>query len=272
MFIALNENNERISIDKADKSQRYFCPVCGETLSIKAIDSLSVKAHFAHKRGTECLDTWKHDMSEWHYNWQRLFPAENREVVVEKDGVKHRADVLINNFVIEFQHSPITAKEITERNNFYLSCGYTVVWVFDAEGKIKNVDGGYENIDPFRTLEWKRARREFNIETPERVLVFIEYTANVSSNPPQQAAIMLWLRSFKPKEITFYNTSPMCITRLNFLKQFGVNVPDNTLSVIEMLEILEKDKKNPRKPKVTPRKITNGMLYTKRTKKRHFRL
>ena len=232
MFIALNESNERISIDKADKTHRYFCPVCGEILSIKAIDSLAVKAHFAHKRGTECLDTWKHDMSEWHYNWQCLFPEANREIVVEKDGVKHRADVLINNFVIEFQHSPITAEEITERNNFYLSCGYTVVWVFDAEGKIKNTYREDNNIEPFSNdLEWKRARREFNIKTPEKVCIFIEYTANIITNPPQQADIMLFLEKFSPKEIHFRDTRPMYITRGNFLKEYGVHVPDDILSI-----------------------------------------
>ena len=272
MFIALNENNERIDINKADKSQSYFCPTCGKELSIKAIDSLSVKAHFAHKRGTECLDTWKHDMSEWHYNWQRLFPAENREVVVEKDGVKHRADVLINNFVIEFQHSPITAEEITERNNFYLSCGYTVVWVFDANDKIKNSFEKDGSVDPNRLeswerLVWKSKQANFDIPTPKNVFVFIEYTANVS-NPPQQAAIMLWLRSFTPKEIIFHDTSPMHITRSNFLKQFGGNVPDNTLSAIEILEEGIKIRKNLESQR---EKIRTVYCIPKGQNKRHFR-
>ena len=44
----------------------------------------------------------------------------------------------MNNTVIEFQHSPIAAEEIAERNRFYTECGHKVVWVFDAEGKIKN--------------------------------------------------------------------------------------------------------------------------------------
>ena len=85
MFIALNANNEKVSIENADKICEYFCPVCNEKLSIKATNSLSVRAHFAHKKGTECLDDWKHDMSDWHYNWQCKFPEEYREVAVEKD-------------------------------------------------------------------------------------------------------------------------------------------------------------------------------------------
>ncbi|MBQ4272258.1 MAG: hypothetical protein IJB95_01195, partial [Clostridia bacterium] len=138
MFIAYDESKKRVDINDADKSKQYYCPICGEKLIIKAKDSLAVKRHFAHKKGAECLDTWQHDMSEWHYNWQCQFPEEYREVVVEKDEKKHRADVLINGYVIEFQHSPISRVEIKERNEFYTNCGYKVIWVFDANDKIKN--------------------------------------------------------------------------------------------------------------------------------------
>ena len=242
MFIALDENKNRIDIQKADKSHKYFCPICGEELSVKAKDSLAVKPHFAHKRGTECLDTWKHDMSEWHYNWQCMFSEDYREVVVEKNGTKHRADVLINGVVIEFQHSPITAQEIMERNAFYLDCGYQVIWVFDAQNKIKSWHGG-DNLDPFKTnLEWKRARREFDIPTPKGVSVFIEYSTEVSTTPPQVTNIMLFLTKFEPKYITFHNTWPNYITKWNLLKQLGFSLED-ILSITDILKQHEAYKK-----------------------------
>ena len=81
MFIAFNETDERIEIDNADPQKQYFCPVCGEPLIIRAKDSLAVRTHFAHKRGTQCLDDWnryENYMSEWHYNWQHQFPKECR--------------------------------------------------------------------------------------------------------------------------------------------------------------------------------------------------
>lgn len=112
MFIALNANGERVSIENVTKENQYFCPICGELLTIRATDSLAVKTHFAHKRGTICYDDWTHDMSEWHLSWQQLFPEQYREVVIEKNGIKHRADICINNTVIEFQHSPITGKKL----------------------------------------------------------------------------------------------------------------------------------------------------------------
>ena len=40
--------------------------------------------HFAHKSIADC-DTFTHDMSKWHINWQETFPEENREVVIELD-------------------------------------------------------------------------------------------------------------------------------------------------------------------------------------------
>ena len=104
MFIALDTNRNRISIENAIKGNQYFCPICGEILTIRATESLAVKTHFAHKRGTICYDDWKHDMSEWHLSWQRQFPEQYREVVIEKNGIKHRADICINGTVIEFHH------------------------------------------------------------------------------------------------------------------------------------------------------------------------
>ena len=236
MFIALNANNEKVSIENADKICEYFCPICNEKLSIKATNSLSVRPHFAHKKGTECLDDWKHDMSEWHYNWQCLFPEEFREVVVEEDGIKHRADVLINGYVIEFQHSPITAVEIEERNTFYLNCGYKVIWVFDAQNKVKNIYGTEYSIDPFMDdLEWKRARREFDIPTPSGVFVFIEYETKLSTNPPQEAGILLHLKKFNPKKIESFNTCPYYITRGNLLKTLGIKL-EGILSIEDIFK------------------------------------
>lgn len=240
MFIALDENKERVSIDNVDKAKQYFCPVCGEKLSIRAMDSLAIKPHFAHKKGTECLDNWKHDMSEWHYNWQCLFPKNCREIVVEKDGVKHRADVLINNVVIEIQHSPITANEITERNDFYLNSGYKVIWIFDAQDKVKNIYDVNGSVDPLHNeLEWKRSRREFNIPPKKDVYVFIEYSTEIFTNPPQTTAIMVWLTKFDPKKIECYNTYPLYINRFNFLKEMGLNVRSNQ-PILSITEILKK--------------------------------
>ena len=169
VFVAKDKEGNRVTIEEAARGCEYFCPICGGRVIVKAKESEAVSEHFAHKNKVEC-DSWQHDMSEWHRAWQNYFPEECQEVVVQSGGVKHIADVLINNdTVIEFQHSPITAEEIAERNRFYTECGYKVVWVFDAEGKIKNKS--VDTIDPILCADtdlcWKRPKREFSIKMPE---------------------------------------------------------------------------------------------------------
>lgn len=70
--------------------------------------------HYAH-RNNECADNWHYDMSEWHINKQSYFDKQFQEMVVTKNGVTHRADILKDGVVIEFQHSPITGEEFRER-------------------------------------------------------------------------------------------------------------------------------------------------------------
>lgn len=246
MFIAINKNGERISVENATKEERYFCPVCGEPLNIRAQESVAVTTHFAHKRGTVCYDNWTHDMSEWHRSWQERFPEECREVVIEKNGKKHRADVLINNTVIEFQHSPIKGEEIAERNNFYLTCGYKIVWVFDATNQIKN--RSEKSIDPAKCKDndlcWKRQKQQFSSEYwKDQAAIYLQYKTciSVKGYENKEIDIMLLLTNFSSKEFIFYK-SPIYkgyhyITCANFLKEYGVSVADNVLSVTDIRNI-----------------------------------
>ncbi len=98
-------------------------------------------------------------MSEWHYNMQRRFQSEQREVVVKYMEQTHRADILSGNQVIEFQHSPISMQEIKERNTFYNSAGYNVVWVFDVQEQYNS--GAIYSIAHDRAIEygWNNPKR-----------------------------------------------------------------------------------------------------------------
>lgn len=129
MFIALDKDGNRISAENAVKGNKYFCPICREEVIVRQGEF--VVWHFAHKAGSDC-DDWHYDMSDWHRDMQNLFPEECQEVVVEHNGKKHRADVLKNNVVLEFQHSPISAEEYMERNRFWTSAGYRLAWIFDG--------------------------------------------------------------------------------------------------------------------------------------------
>lgn len=89
--------------------------------------------HFAHRQNTECSDSWagSYDMSEWHQQWQSCYPVCNQEIQLNLGKVRHRADVLTGKTIVEFQHSHITMTNFSNRNYFYTSLGYKVVWLFD---------------------------------------------------------------------------------------------------------------------------------------------
>ena len=235
MFRANDKNGKSILIDDAIIGEEYFCPVCGKPLIIKAKNS-DIATHFAHK--SKCLDDWSHDMSEWHKAWQEKFPEQYREIVLENNGIKHRADVLINNTVIEFQHSPITNKEILARNEFYLSCGYRVVWVFDATDKIKNDYA--DSIDPMKCrstdLCWKRTKQQFSSKFQEGVTKYIQYRTPVSAKnfEGMEFDILLLLNKVNSKEFTFFPTY-YYIQRANFLQEYGINTGTGAPSVSQIL-------------------------------------
>ena len=219
MFTALTKDNKRISIEEAIQGENYHCPVCGNPVIVKAANSNNVRTHFAHKRNL-CLDNWKHDMSDWHFEWQSKFPIESREVVVEKDGVVHRADILINNTVIEFQHSSIRGEEFESRNSFYKSCGYRVVWLFDATDKMKD--------DECFGLVWARKTTLFSsMRTPIDAFYVQHYL------PDKNDLILLT----KPDLKKVYSDKLVYpIMPENFLKEYGAIQDENVLSIQNIFE------------------------------------
>ena len=186
MFKAVNENGKEVPIDNAQENEAYFCPICNGLLVIKAKKSKSVAAHFAHKSRADC-DTFSHDMSDWHKEWQNRFPLKNREVPLPFDNPCHRTDVLACGYVIEFQHSPISLEEFDERNRFYTSLGKKVVWIFDvmekyADNRFTKIepsyifDGEYTDTNGEVKKKWKV--KEFRIGSmfkPIEYFPFVEY-------------------------------------------------------------------------------------------------
>lgn len=148
MFIALDKDGNRVLAENAVKGNKYFCPICGEEVIVRQGEF--VAWHFAHKVSSNC-DDWHYDMSDWHRDMQNLFPEEYQEVVVEYDGKKHRADILKDGVVLEFQHSPISAEEYMERNRFWTSAGYRIAWIFDGTG----FDLEYRDHDSYIQI-WRR--------------------------------------------------------------------------------------------------------------------
>lgn len=186
MEFALNRNNYRIHAFNANKQDEYFCPLCHRKVILRR-GRINVE-HFAHL--SRCEDTWNYDMSEWHSQWQQQFPKKNQEVIIEFNGEKHRADVMACGYVIEFQHSPITAEEFNERNQFYLSYGKKVVWIFDLSdefnsGRIECYEEWSSNNDNGGKFKWNYPKRFLQNYLPQDnndIIVFFQFYNSVHSD------------------------------------------------------------------------------------------
>lgn len=201
MFIANDMNRHRVSIDQAkyEDQNRYFCPMCNGELIIRN-GEINV-AHFAHKHVCSCrVDS---DMSEWHLLWQSFFPLEVRERIItftfnqkrdinsynniyfdfhEGKKYKHIADICINGYVIEIQHSPISSNEFEKRNYFYERAGFKVIWIFDFQDEYDTglIDFIREESRYERTqalYRWKHSKRIFENFAPhheDNTIVFFQ--------------------------------------------------------------------------------------------------
>ena len=164
MQYANDYNDNRVHIDETQSNQAYYCPYCGAPMITKKGDIR--QHHFAHSSSHHCSDSWErthtYDTSIWHNVWQSTFPKINQEVKLSLGETKHRADVLIDRTVVEFQHSIMQVKAFDDRNNFYSNLGYKVVWLFDlseiySQGKIR-----YFEKDNGFVFVWDNPKRVFN--------------------------------------------------------------------------------------------------------------
>ena len=182
MLTAIDSEKNKVFIDDVSPNDKFFCPVCQQKL-IQKRKGVMRRPHFAHLGHKDptfipCPDKWGYDISDWHSQWQEQFPVENIEVVVEVNGVKHRADVLINDTVVEFQHSGISYDEFKERNEFYLAAGYDVIWVFDLQKEYAD-DRIHKEIYENKGYIWSNVKRPFkqiNLED-SKVRMFLQFIA-----------------------------------------------------------------------------------------------
>ena len=166
MYIALDSDFKRVHIDECITKGKYFCPYCKNPLDIRRGDIR--RHHFAHKKSSQCSDTWAadrsiNDNSDWHNEWQNRFPVDNQEIRLVLGKIIHRADVMVRRTVFEFQHSPLNREKFSHRNTFYSELGHKVVWIFDyqdihsqGEFTLSSSSNGET------TVIWKRPKHTFD--------------------------------------------------------------------------------------------------------------
>jgi len=124
MEFGLDENGNRIR--PAISGQRAKCPLCDGVL-ISKCGEIYIK-HWQHKSNKDCDSWWEHE-TQWHRDWKNKFPDDWKEVIIERDGEKHIADIKTKNrTIIEFQNSSISSSTIRTRENFYGD----MIWVINA--------------------------------------------------------------------------------------------------------------------------------------------
>lgn len=182
MLKAIDKNDNLVLIDNADENEMYFCPICHQPLVQKRGDIR--EHHFSHigprgfneKSYVPCSDTWHYDKTPWHFQWQKRFADECIEKVITRGNEKHIADVLVNDIVIEFQHSAISIEDFRKRNTFYNACGYKVIWVFDLieESESGRIDYSEDCDNEYHWSYVKKLFREIDLKS-EHATIFFQF-------------------------------------------------------------------------------------------------
>jgi len=183
---ALDEKNNYVDIWEASPDKQFYCPFCKQPLLQRRGDIREhCFAHYPEKSERiygyrKCTETWHYDKTQWHIDWQRKFPKECYEVIVEYNGKRHIADVLINNTVIEFQHSPISAEEFRDRNEFYSKCGYEVIWLFDLSEEYDSEAICFTLSKYGEQYNWERVKSPFKdiVVKNEKATIYVQFSNN----------------------------------------------------------------------------------------------
>lgn len=124
---ALNQNEQLISIFQATKNTAYFCPSCKAPMRVKRGALRS--PHFYHI--TRLCSSSSTSLA--HIHIQKTLAKAFSDAIIEKKFplINRIADVAVfsKRIIFEVQISPISKKEVKQRNRDYGKLGFNVVWI-----------------------------------------------------------------------------------------------------------------------------------------------
>jgi len=123
------------------KNKELFLVCKNNNQLIKYHSNIKI-SHFKHLTDIQ--------MTSWHKNWQNNFPGLTEKLV----GSKH-VDILINNQILEIQHSYISKEEINSRNKNAEDNNKTLSWIVDANNTIEYTEYGDIIMIYFYNDIWK---------------------------------------------------------------------------------------------------------------------
>lgn len=131
--------NEQLQY-QINKKEKYL--VCSNKNELSKYESEKKESFFRHK-------TAKY-MTKWHMDWQKKF--ELNEIAIGNC----RADAVINNIILEFQHSEINSELVITRQKNYINHNKELYWIIDCNDNsviIKDIGSIY--MIHFRNNYWK---------------------------------------------------------------------------------------------------------------------
>jgi competence protein CoiA len=127
MLLAINPTNQQYL--KAIPHTQAECPHRNKKV-ISKCGRIKIW-HWAHE--VTCIYHTEPE-SEWHLQWKEI--ALENQCQIEVRYGEHIADAVIEDKIIEFQHSSITSEEIISRSIFYNN----VDWLFDYRDKSSKIE------------------------------------------------------------------------------------------------------------------------------------
>lgn len=142
--------NDKISISEYFNNMDLYKNkniVCENNVSLVPCNGEKVKPYFKHKSPSN-------NMCDWHKEWQSKF--EQSEVRIGNCI----ADSVLNNYVIEFQHSEIKEEVVKNRNENYNENNYNLIWVIDGNKGIEIVNK--YNDESVLIIKFNKDRWKYN--------------------------------------------------------------------------------------------------------------
>jgi hypothetical protein len=147
-------NNKYLSSEVKEKKYKMIC-INGHELI--ACNSKEKKNYFRHKNTNDVSPS---PMTIWHSKWQKLFKITEKIFPAKKrGGIKNRkADAVVHNYVLEFQHSRIDSIEVENRKKDYKLFNKEILWIIECGDdtiEVRNLNVSKCFMIIFRKNIWK---------------------------------------------------------------------------------------------------------------------
>lgn len=209
--VSLGYRYKKETLDYLQKTEKFFCPVCGEALVLKLGERRIY--HFAHKRGSVCS---KSNENETPYHMEgklqlfRWLRKHRFEAVLEyyDQEMKQRPDILYyqskQKIALEYQCSSLPIEVFIKRNRQYVEHNYHPIWIL-GDNKLEYIHNNDVSLTDFHYMFLQETSNHhlylpfFNPETG--TLIFLTSIFPYAKKYAQAQSTILSLQDTAPPRI-----------------------------------------------------------------------